>query len=159
MALLCILGPLAVAVEAAPLGLMPGAVPSPDLLACVVAAMALRRPRSAPLLLVWCLGLLRDLVTDVPPGAGALSLVLAAELLRRQGAAVGRRSLPVEWFRVAAVLLGMFALQYVLVLLSFAQPPYVMDMVRQWALTAALYPSAALVLRWVFGIRWQARER
>ncbi|HUF57449.1 MAG TPA: hypothetical protein VMM55_12900, partial [Thermohalobaculum sp.] len=70
--LMSVLGLLAIYVEAAPLGIGPSAPPSPDLLLCVIVYWTARRPGSTPLLAVFALGLVRDLLTDVPTGAGAL---------------------------------------------------------------------------------------
>ena len=155
--ILAVAGTLGVVVEAAPLGLAAGSVPSPGLLACAVAAVAIRRPAAAAVLLVFALGLLRDLLTDVPPGAGALSLVLLSETLRAQSEMFRRRAFAIELVWVAACLLGMLALQYILVLLTLSQPPYLMGIVRQWALSVAVYPAVALALRWLAGIRWDTR--
>lgn len=156
--LLGLIGAFAVGIEAAPLGLAPRAVPSPDLLACVVAAVAVRQPEAAPLLVVFALGAARDLVTDVPPGAGAASLVLLLEMLRARSATLMRRSLVTECVWVAGALLAMLFLQYFLVLLTLSQPPYLMEIIRQWALTAALYPVVAPVVRWGLGIRRRQGE-
>ena len=55
IALLCLLSLMAIYLEAAPLGLGTAARPSPDLLLCVVAYWAIRRPGSTPVLLVFLL--------------------------------------------------------------------------------------------------------
>ncbi|MEM8698966.1 MAG: rod shape-determining protein MreD, partial [Pseudomonadota bacterium] len=83
MLMLACLGSLAVFLEAAPVDLSATGLLSPDLLLCVVAYWALRRPSATPLLLVFGLGLGRDLLTDAPLGAGALTLVLTAEILKQ----------------------------------------------------------------------------
>ncbi|MEO0823198.1 MAG: rod shape-determining protein MreD, partial [Pseudomonadota bacterium] len=144
---------VAVAVEAAPLGLAPGSVPSPDLLALTVAVMAVRRPDAVPTLLVFALGLMRDLLTDLPVGAGALGLVLLAEALKGESAAINRHSLLREWALVAAALFAMMAFQYILTLATLAQPPYIMAVVRQWALSVAAWPAVFALMRGLFGIR------
>jgi rod shape-determining protein MreD len=78
---------VAIAVEIAPTG---GAA-KPDLLVGVAAAWALRRPGVVPLAAVLAAGLLRDLLTDAPVGAGALGLTLAAAVLRANAAALAAR--------------------------------------------------------------------
>ncbi|MEL6481511.1 MAG: rod shape-determining protein MreD [Pseudomonadota bacterium] len=153
MALLAIVATVAVALEAAPTGLHPYSLPSPDLLALAIAIFAVRRPDSVPILLVFALGLMRDLMTDLPVGIGTLTLVLYAEALRSVAPVLTRGSLLREWLAVAAALFGMMALQYVLVLLTFSQPPYFLTLGRQWALTAAAWPILFFLLRWGCGIR------
>ncbi|MEM7496438.1 MAG: rod shape-determining protein MreD [Pseudomonadota bacterium] len=158
MVLLVLCALLAVAVEAAPVGLHPGALPSPDLLALAVAVFAVRQPEAVPILLVFALGLLRDLLTDLPVGLGTLSLVFFAEALRGLSARLSRASLLTEWLAVSLSLLLMMALQYLLVLLVFSQPPYFLTLGRQWAITVAIWPLAFLLLRWGLGVRPAASD-
>ena len=152
MVLLGVLGYVAIFIEAAPLGPGAQALPSPDLLFCAVAAMALRRPSSVPILLVFALGLSRDLLTDLPVGAGALALVLAAEWIKTRSTRLGDRRVFAEWAIVSGAFLAVLILLWVMVFISFVQPPYLMDLLRQWALTGMAYPLVAGIIRWVFGI-------
>ncbi|MEL6768262.1 MAG: rod shape-determining protein MreD [Pseudomonadota bacterium] len=153
MVLLALVAIIAVALEAAPTGLHPYALPSPDLLALAVAVFAVRRPDSVPIMLIFALGLMRDLMTDLPVGIGTLSLVLYTEALRSAAPLLARGSLLREWLAVAAALFAMMTMQYVLVLLTFSQPPYFLTLGRQWALTAAAWPIVFFLLRWGCGIR------
>lgn len=155
MALLAVLGFLAIFVEAAPLGVGPQSTPSPDLLLCAVAAIAVRRPMSAPLLLVFALGLSRDLLTDLPVGLGALTLVLAVEALKRRSPALARRSFLIEWAVLAGYAFAILVAQWLAVYVTFVQPPFVFDLIRQWALTVAVYPGIVIAVRWIFGIGWR----
>ncbi|MEL7138286.1 MAG: rod shape-determining protein MreD [Pseudomonadota bacterium] len=153
MALLVLVAAVAVALEAAPTGLHPYSLPSPDLLALAIAVFAVRRPDSVPILLVFALGVLRDLMTDLPVGIGTLTLVLFAEGLRCISPVLARGSLLREWLAVSAAIFAMMALQYLLVLLAFVQPPYFLTLGRQWAITAAAWPVAVFLIRWGCGIR------
>lgn len=158
VALLFLLGLLAIYAEAAPLGLGATALPSPDILLCVVAYWAIRRPGSTPILGVFALGLVRDLLTDVPVGAGALSLVILTEVLKSQRLVLARSRFWLEWGAVALGALGTATLQWMLVVLTLAQPPYLVPIGQQILYTAALYPVIVLLLRWVFRISWRRRE-
>jgi len=151
-------GMVAVFVEAAPLGLQADSRPSPDLVFCLVAYWSLRRPVSAALLAVFALGLVRDLLTDVPVGLGALTLVAASEYLRKLGPFLSRRSFVTEWVVVAGFLGVTLALQWAVVLLLLAHPPFLSDLLLQWAITMALYPAMVAVLRWLFRIGWPRPE-
>lgn len=153
-AMLC-LGLLAVSVEVAPLGIGPSAPPSPDLLLCVVVYWTVRRPGSTPLLAVFGLGLVRDLLTDVPTGAGALSLVLAAEGIRHVRLRLARSSFLVEWLALAAAAFGTAALLWVLVALTLTQPPYVVALAHQSLYTIMAYPLIVAAFRWCLRISWR----
>lgn len=155
---LTVLGLLAIFIEAAPVGLAPDAYPSPDLLFCLVAYWSVRRPGTAVLPVVWGLGIARDLLTDLPVGAGALGLVLVSRFLRSLGTGLARRGFLTEWALVATLLALFLAGQWLLVVLLLSYPPYLLDLAYQWALTMALYPMVALVLRWLVRISWRRIE-
>lgn len=152
---LALLGLIAIFVEIAPTGFRTDALPSPDILFVVVAYWAVRRPGSTPILLVFALGLCRDLLADLPVGAGALVLVFAAEFLRTQGSTLARQSFLIEWATVSATAFAVIAAQVVLVVITLAQPPYLLDLLRQGLYTAAIYPVIALCLRWVLRVGWR----
>jgi len=155
IALMLMLGLLAIFVEAAPLGLSADAYPSPDILFCIVAYWSTRRPEATALLAVFALGLTRDLMTDTPVGAGALTLVFASEFLKTLSNGLSRRSFTTEWLLLATVLAMVLLSQWVIVLILLAHPPYLIDLGYQWLATMALYPVLALVFRWLFRIGWR----
>ena len=153
--LFMVLGLLAIFIEAAPLGLAADAYPSPDLLFCVVAFWASRRPEVAALLAVFALGVARDLITDAPVGAGALSLVVAAEFLKALSNGLARRSFATEYLLIAMLAGIVLLAQWLVVLVLLAHPPYLLDLAHQWLGTVAVYPLVVLVFRWLFRIRWR----
>ena len=159
MMLVGVMGMLAIYVEAAPLGVPVGAPPSPDLLLCIVAYWSIRRPGSIPLALVFALGLTRDLLTDVPVGAGVLSLLLVSEAFKKWRRHLARSMFLTEWLAVAAVSLAGTALVCILVALTFAQPPYLMGLLHQCLYTAMIYPFLVLILRWGLRVNWSRQEQ
>ncbi|MEM7056933.1 MAG: rod shape-determining protein MreD [Pseudomonadota bacterium] len=155
IALLLTLGTVVIFAEAAPLGLGPTAPPSPDLLMCVLIYWSIRRPGSTPLLAVFALGLMRDFLTDVPLGAGTLSLVIVTELFKSQRRHLQRMNFMVEWMTVTVAVLASTAFVWLLVVLTLAQPPYVIVLLHQCLYTAMVYPLIVMILRWVFRISWR----
>lgn len=155
---MCTLALIAIYAEAAPLGLGPTAPPSPDLLLCVLVYWSIRRPGSTPLIAVFALGLVRDFLTDTPLGAGALSLVLLTEVFKMQRHHLQRSSFLVEWMALAAGALAATALVWSLVILTLAQPPYLISLLHQCLYTAMAYPLLVVFLRWVLRITWRKPE-
>ncbi len=155
MGLFATLGLLAIFIEAAPVGLQAAALPSPDLLLCVVAYWVLRRPGSTPMLLVFLLGLCRDLLTDAPLGAGTLGLVIAAQMLTERRGWIGTRPFLVEWLAVGIAIVFALVLQWVLVVLTLGHPPYLRELFLMTGITFAAYPLVALIFRWILGINWR----
>lgn len=149
------LGLLAIFAELAPLGHHSEAQPSPDLLFLVVAFFSVRRPGTAWLLIVFALGLTRDLLADAPVGAGALSLVLASEALKSLNPRLRRSSIALEILVVGLAAGIMLFVQWLAVLLTFLPPPPANQLIQQWLVTAAIYPLLALVFRWLLGIGWR----
>ena len=156
--LVAVMGVLAVYVEAAPLGVPVDAPPSPDLLLCLVAYWSIRRPGSIPMLLVFALGLFRDMVTDVPIGAGALSLILVSEGFKVWRRRLAQSMFLTEWLAVTAASLASTGLVCILIALTFAQPPYLTPLLNQSLFTAMVYPFLVLVLRWVLRVNWSRHQ-
>lgn len=159
IALLAALGQIAIFVEAAPVGLAVDAWPSPDLLLCVVAYWALRRPGSTPLVLVFLLGLSRDLLTDAPLGAGTLTLIAVAETLKHYRLIFLQRSFMAEWLAVILAVAASLALQWLLLMVMLVEPAPLATLALMAFITACSYPPLAMVLRWLFRIRWRRPER
>ncbi|MEL6997187.1 MAG: hypothetical protein AAFN27_18555 [Pseudomonadota bacterium] len=158
MVLLVALGFAVICIEAMPLGLQATARPSPDLLLCLVAFWSLRRPGSAPAVVIFALALSRDFLTDVPVGAGAITLLLISELLKLRRRALARSNFAMEWITVTLGATLAIALQWFLVVLMLAQPPYLIDLWHQVIYTMMAYPLMALLLRYVLCISWTRTE-
>lgn len=158
LVVLVFLGMAAIFLEAAPFGVGPMARPSPDLLLCVVAYWSLRRPDAAPMLAIFVLGLLRDLLTDVPVGAGALILVVVSEVLKNARRTLHRGGFGAEWAAITGAAFASTAALWAVVFLTLAQPPYLSSLFYQCLFTALAYPAVVLVFRWLLRIRWQRPE-
>ncbi len=155
VALLLALGWLVLAAGAAPLPRGGGLPHGPDLLLCVAAFWAVRRPREAPAAAIFALGLARDLVAGGPLGAGALGLLAATEALRAQGPLLRRRGLVLEWGAAAGAAALSLLVSAALVAASLAPAPDAGPLVAAWGATAIAYGPAALLLR--HGLRLSTR--
>ena len=136
-----------IAIYAALLPFSPGSgAPVPDILYCLVIAWVIRRPESAPLVIVLGLGLLADILLTRPLGLGALGLVLASEVMRRRASLFRGGPFIVEW--IAAMLLFAATLAAVTLVLrvSFADAPGLGPLGWHLFATAAIYPFVALLL-------------
>ncbi|MAS44035.1 MAG: hypothetical protein CML46_15820 [Rhodobacteraceae bacterium] len=157
--LVLLLGALAALMaQLAPLGPLPDA-PMPDLFWCVLSFFALRRPEATPMLLVFALTLTRDALLGGPLGAGALSLLLGTEVLRlRARATPAPRSLLGDWAAAALVYAAAVGLQWLMMALTFAQPPSPMALAPHVATTALAIPFVAGFLRYVLRLGASPRE-
>jgi rod shape-determining protein MreD len=124
-------------------------LPVPDLLFCLLAAWAVRRPERLPLLLVVALGLLADLLQARPIGPGALGLVLATEVLRvaRPGGMI------VEWAGAAALFAALLAGTVLLLTLALVPGPGLAPLLEHWAATVIAYPFVAGIAQAILGGR------
>ena len=158
MAFLAVLGLVVILLETLPLGLSAQSLPSPDLLLCVIAYWSIRRPESAPAILIFILALVRDLLTDIPVGAGVLTLLIVSEALKLRRRRFARANFAVEWIAVALAAIASAALHWLLVVLMLAQPPYLSDLLNQSIYTMMCYPLLALFFRWGLQISWKRTE-
>lgn len=157
MAALAGCGAAAILIGLAPTDARATAVPAPDLLFCVAACLALRRPAATPAGLVLLLGLARDLVGGGPAGLGALTLWAAVEWLRARRERIARAPLA-EAAAVAALAVLIPLAQLVALTLAFAASPPLVTLAAGALTTAAAYPFVAVLLRFGLRIRGEPAE-
>ena len=153
-ALFVLLAMTAIFVQLLPLDLAAGTVVAPDLLLVLACAWAVRRPEHMPLLLVAAVLLLADLIQDRPVGLWAMISLLIVEAMRAQREAFRGRPFVVEWGGFAlALALGLIAQGIILELALVGRPDGIDLPLQIFAVSAASYPAAALLLHYAFGIR------
>jgi rod shape-determining protein MreD len=128
-----------------PLGAMPGTLPGPDLLLCLVLAWVLRRPEYMPALLIAAVFLLEDMLLMRPPGLWALVVLLGAEFLRHRQPLMRELGFPMEWAVVSAVMLAMLLAERLALSLAMVPMPSLGLSMVQLLLTVLAYPLAVLV--------------
>lgn len=146
-------GWLAILLELAPLNEEAGALPSPDILFCVVAFLVMRRPGGAPGVLILALGLARDLLGGGPVGLGALVLLAAAEILRAMAETLRRRSRIYEFAAIAALATLMTAAQVIVLTISFAALPPIDVLGVRLLMTVGAYLVVFFLFRQILRIR------
>lgn len=113
------------------------------------------QPALMPLVAVFAVGLLQDLIVGTPIGTNAMVLVLVHTIVTRQGRVFLSRSFLVLWWGFAMVALGSVALGWALIsALNFALLAP-MPGLFQFVLTAVLFPFPA----WFFARTLQAVTR
>lgn len=135
--------------------IQPGATqwPMPDLLLMLCCYWVLRRPDSAPILVLFALGLIADLILMRPIGIGALALVLITELLRAQIRTLRDTAFPLEWLTVAILVgIGML-LQMALLWISLGTLPMPIEVAQYAGITILSYPAVALFCGGILGLR------
>lgn len=151
-ALVLVFGWLAILVEITPINQNTNALPSPDLLFCVLAFMAIRRPDTTSAWLVLLLALSRDLLTGGPVGLGALTIFAAVESLRIISELLRRRRI----IEVAAIIAAAFAINFaqaVLLTITLADAPTLLPLLQRTAFTVAAYPIVFFLFRQILRIR------
>ncbi|RMD49298.1 MAG: rod shape-determining protein MreD [Alphaproteobacteria bacterium] len=123
-------------------GTGPGRWPGPDPLLALVLALVLRAPQAMPLGSVVLLGLASDILRDLPPGAGALGMMLAAEFLRARLAMIREASFAAEWGLVALAAAGAFVVQHLVGALLLVPQPELGTALLRAAATALVHPLA-----------------
>ncbi|NDV02201.1 rod shape-determining protein MreD [Pseudoroseicyclus tamaricis] len=135
-----------------PLNTLPKSWAPPDLLLAFTLLWAARRPDLLPAPLVALVFFTADIVFQRPPGLWALVVLLLTEWLRRRAGALRSASFGQEWLTVSAGLLGA-AVAYRTCLALFMAPLAPLSLTAsEMLLTALIYPLAALVAHWLFGV-------
>ncbi len=151
--LFAIVGFISIGLAILPLGFAADSIAFPDLLYCVMVAWVIRRPETAPIVIVAGIGLLADAMMMRPVGLWALMLLLGTEALRINERAFREIPFLLEWAYVSGLLILLTILQYILLLITFSDT-YDFGL-SFWHIlrTILIYPFVVLTLRWVFRVR------
>ena len=136
-----------------PLSELPGSVPGPDLLLCLVLAWVLRRPDYMPALLVAAVVLLEDLLVMRPPGLWAALVVIGCEFLRGRQSLMRELSFPAEWAIVAAVATTLMLIERTVLAVTLVPQPALGQVLLQLVVTLAAYPLVVLATHYLLRIR------
>lgn len=126
---------------------------SPDVLMMLTFAWLLRRPDQLPFWLIALMFFLRDLLTGAPPGIGALTVLVATELLRRRQEPLREVSFLVECGNVvvfAGVAMGLA--RVIMAALFLPLPPLGLQFMVLISSILA-YPFTVFALRLMLGLR------
>lgn len=131
-----------------PLDTVAGALPGPDLLACLIFAWMVRRPEYLSAPMIAAVVLIEDMLLMRPPGLWAALVLVGAEFIRSRSALTRELSFAVELLLVAGVMMGVFAANRLILGLAFVdQPPFGMGLVQiLWSVFA--YPLVVAVSRY-----------
>lgn len=128
-------------------------LPRPDLILCLMAAWAIRRPALVPLGSVLLVGLLTDFLFFRAPGVWTLLMILGFEALRIQARREGTMSIATEAGTILAVFTSAF-LANRLILGAFAVPQAPLGAtLLELVLTLICYPLVALATVFIFRVR------
>ncbi len=141
-----------------PMGLAADSTAFPDILYCLIVAWVIRRPATAPMILVVFLALLADAMLMRPIGLWAVMLLIGTEVLR-----VGERTfrdIPflLEWLYVSGLLVLLVLLQNLLLFASFSDVPAGSTSFWHVLRTIAVYPLIVAILHWVVRVRVPKRD-
>ncbi|MBN2905789.1 MAG: rod shape-determining protein MreD [Rhodobacteraceae bacterium] len=136
-----------------PLNSAPGRLPGPDWMLCLTFAWLQRRPDYLAPWLIAGVFVTLDLLLMRPPGLLAALVLMGAEFLRSRQQVSVETAFGVEWLMTAAVIIGIFLAQG-LILGLFAVPEADFGrQVIQALVTALAYPLVVLVSRYGLGVR------
>ncbi|MGZ9811032.1 rod shape-determining protein MreD [Pseudoroseicyclus sp. H15] len=151
-ALYLVLALVLIFVRLLPLDTMPQSWAPPDLLLAFTLVWAARRPDLLPAPLVALVFFTADIVFQRPPGLWALMVLLLTEWLRRRSATLRSASFGQEWLTIAGGL-TVIAVAYRTCLALVVAPLAPLSLTAsEMLLTALIYPLAAAIAHWVFGV-------
>lgn len=128
-------------------------VPGPDLMICLTAAWAVRRPEYVPPLLVGAMLLLADFLLQRPPGLWAAIAVVLTLYLRSQSMRLRELPFLSEWVLATAALLAAFLAYRVLLFVTVTPAPPAGPAAFHAAMTLLCYPPVAFLSSHVMRVR------
>lgn len=136
-----------------PLGTLPGRLPGPDLLLCMMLAWVMRRPDYLPVLMISAIVFLEDVMLVRPLGLWTALVVLATEFLRSRAALTRELSFAVEWMLVAGLMVGLLLAYRVLFAVAFLPQPGFGFALTQTVWSIFCYPVVVMASRLVLDLR------
>lgn len=124
-----------------------------DLLMVFALAWSVRRPDYVPVVLLAILFLLADLLLQRPPGLWALLMLLACEWLKAQAHTLRDAGIPVEYLKVAAVIVGIYVVNRLVLGIMLIDLPSLGLYLLQMVVTLIAYPFAVFVTHVFMGVR------
>lgn len=136
-----------------PLGSIPGNLPGPDLLLCVIMAWVMRRPDYLPVLMITAFLFLEDIMLMRPLGLWTALVVLATEFLRSRAALTRELSFAVEWMLIAGLMTGLLLAYRLFFAVSFLPQPAFGFALTQTIWSILCYPFVVMVSRLLLDLR------
>ena len=136
-----------------PLGLYADALIMPDILMAMTFAWVIRRPETAPYVLVFLMALFADVMLMRPLGLWAMLTLLTAEFARSQRKPLREQMFVMEWVIFGFVFAIAVGASMMMLKLTFTPGPSVDLMLNHMVSTILIYPPVAGILHFVFRIR------
>ena len=140
-------------VKILPLNTVPYEWTAPDVLLCVTLIWCLRRPLSAPIVLLAALFMLQDIIFQRPIGLFAAVATLMCEWAKRQSLRAEEFPFVIEWITSAMAMIAIFILRQSIATLSLIATPWTWIFAKELLFTILAYPFVALLCRYGLGLR------
>lgn len=125
----------------------------PDLTFCVTVAWVMRRPESAPAILVAIVCFAGDVLFGRPLGIWSFLMVAGTEYFRNRETGKGLQMRLLEWLSVA-ILFGIMLIAYRVILYASLTPaPGLPALFWHFLVTVLAYPPTVAVLYWLLKVR------
>ncbi|MEE9454773.1 MAG: rod shape-determining protein MreD [Paracoccaceae bacterium] len=151
-------GFVAIGAPMIPMGLTADSMAFPDVLYGLIVAWVIRRPATAPMLLVVFLGVLADAMLMRPIGLWAMLLLISTEALRFVERSFRDIPFLLEWLYISGLLVLLVLLQNLLLFASFSDVPAGFTTFWHVVRTIAIYPVIVAILHWVVRVRVPKRD-
>lgn len=135
-----------------PLSSIPRSWTGPDLLLGITLVWVARRPDFLPVSMVIAVFFFADLLLQRPPGLFCALVVIATEVLRARSSALRDAPFVFEWLYVAIAIVGLTALNRVILsVMMVPLPPASLNYI-QMIMTIGSYPALVFAAHFGFGL-------
>ncbi len=136
-----------------PFSLVPGQLPTADIMFCVVCIFIIRRPEIVPFWLIGLIYLTFDIFQSKPFGVWTACILIATEVLRANRNAFRENLFPFEWITISAIfILALFANQTFLTI-SIVDTPLMLNLLWECIFTILAYPIVLFITTYILRVR------
>ncbi len=136
-----------------PFSLIPGALPSPDIMFCVICAFIIRRPEIVPFWLIGIIYFTFDVFESRPFGVWTASILIMTEVLRANRNAFRENLFPFEWIAISTIFILALAVNQIFLVMSIVPTPPFYNLLWQFIFTVLSYPIVLFIITYVLRVR------
>lgn len=136
-----------------PFSLIPGELPSPDIMFCVVCIFIIRRPEIVPFWLIGLIYFTFDVFQSKPLGVWTACILITTEVLRANRDAFLENLFPFEWITISMIFVLALCANQTFLAMSIVETPPLFNLLWEFIFTVLAYPIVFAIITYTLRVR------
>ncbi|KAB7613819.1 hypothetical protein F9L33_10655 [Amylibacter sp. SFDW26] len=136
-----------------PFSLIPGELPAPDIMFCVVCIFIIRRPEIVPFWLIGLIYFAFDIFQSKPFGVWTACILIVTEVLRANRDAFRENLFPFEWITISMVFVLALCANQTFLAMSIVETPPLFILLWELIFTVIAYPIVLFIITYILRVR------